>query len=309
MSCRHSRAVAALCAILVFVASLTYRAISQTIMLQRPADREFVIDKAGMIESAHGMLMNETCNRLLSDQSIPIVVVTVESMRQYSYQSMTIEEFAYALYGQWGIGYASKNGKPWNKGVLLVVSRLDRQARIELGDGYGSNKNEECRKIMDNEIIPYFKKEKYSAGILAGVVALDKMAREHEKEGPADWFFSPWFIGSAVLFAGVLLWMIMTRRSGSFLLLRAGAYSVLGLWSYGRVSELVLALLVGGAGLLEFGLVFNKLGWLGGGSGSLYIGNDTYGWRSHGGFSGGGFSGGGFSGGGFSGGGGASGSW
>ena len=231
----------------LLIAALPAQANSQTIMLQRPGDREFVTDKAGLIEAHHRMLMNDRCDRLLIDHHIPFFIVTIESMHQYTSQSITIEDFAGALYDQWGIGSLRKNGKPWNKGILLLVSQLDRKARIELGGGYGREMDEECQAIMDDEIVPYFKEGKFSAGILAGVIALDKMARENEGEGANNWFFSPWFIAAAVVFASVLLWMILTKRGGTFFVARMGAYSVLGLWAHRRVSDSLLALLIGGA--------------------------------------------------------------
>ncbi len=305
----HLKPAAVFCNIL-FLGTIFSSMMSQTITLPRPGAREFVIDKAGMIDSQNFTRISETCDRLMTDHGIPIVVVTIESMKQYASRPVTIEEFASALYNQWGIGYLKKDGKPWNKGMLLLISRLDRKARIELGSGYAREKDEECRSIMADEIIPYFKQDRYSEGTLAGVIALDKMARENEGDAPEEWFFNPWFIAAAVVFAGVLLWMILTKRSGSFFLARMGAYAVGGLWSHRRVSDIILAAMIGVVGISEARLTLGKLGWLGGGGRSLYIGGDEYGWRSHSGsFFSGGFSSGGFSGGGFSGGGGASGSW
>ena len=150
---------------------------AQSIQLDPPGDREFILDRAGMIRPGDAESITAICDVLLSEQVIPIVVVTIESMAWYGGDGMSIERFAFELFNQWEIGYESVNGTPWNRGVLLLVSRDDRKARIELGATWGHGANAYCQQIMDEQIIPNFKDGRFSAGILAGVVALDKLAR------------------------------------------------------------------------------------------------------------------------------------
>ena len=61
--------------------------------------------------------------------------------------------------------------------VLLVVSIQDRAARIELGRTWAGSKDTAARRIMDEHLLPAFRAGEYDAGIVAGVSALDKMAR------------------------------------------------------------------------------------------------------------------------------------
>lgn len=150
---------------------------AQTIDLEPPGDRDFILDRAGMIRPADAESIRVICDQLLTEQVIPIIVVTVESMARYGGQGMSIETFAYELFNQWEIGYESVNDTAWNRGVLLLVSRDDRKARIELGATWGRDADPYCQQIMDEQIIPNFKDGQFSAGILAGVVALDKLSR------------------------------------------------------------------------------------------------------------------------------------
>ena len=190
-------------------------------------------------------------------------------MAKYGGAGMRIETFATLLFNQWGIGHEKINGQDWNTGILLLVSKDDRKARIELGAGWRRDKDELSRQIMEYQIIPHFKDGDYSGGILAGVESLDKMARGLTLPGrpsrPRPWWQYALLIGAGALF-------IFTIVS----LIRRGA----GGWAW-----LFWGLLFAGVGALLYQMFNNR-----------------------GGSSGGGFSGGSF-GGGFSGGGGATGSW
>ncbi|NOY00404.1 MAG: TPM domain-containing protein, partial [Verrucomicrobia bacterium] len=120
---------------------------------------------------------------LLTEKATPIMVVTIESMAKYGGEGLRIETFANLLFDQWQIGNQNLGEDYWNTGILLLVSKNDRKARIELGAGWGRSEDAICREIMDQYIIPQFKRGDFSAGIVAGVKALDKMGRKLELPG------------------------------------------------------------------------------------------------------------------------------
>ncbi|MBL7646843.1 MAG: TPM domain-containing protein [Candidatus Hydrogenedentes bacterium] len=151
--------------------------IAQNLTIDPPGERAFVQDLARMVQPDDVMAIRAIGEKLLTEQAIPIIVVTIDSMAQHGGAGWRIETFARVLFDQWGIGYETIEGQPWNRGVLLLVSKDDRKARIELGNDWAGAYDPICRKIMDNQIIPNFKKGKYSEGILAGVRELDKMCR------------------------------------------------------------------------------------------------------------------------------------
>lgn len=62
-------------------------------------------------------------------------------------------------------------------GILLLIAKNEGLARIALGPAWGRTKDIECRRIVDEEMLARFKKGEFSAGILAGVEALEKMVR------------------------------------------------------------------------------------------------------------------------------------
>lgn len=178
---------------------------AQQFDLQPPGDREFISDHAGLLDEESATRIRTLCDALLTDKATPIIVVTIDSMAQHGGGDMPIETFAALLFNQWQIGHAKLNGQDWNTGILLLVSNGDRRARIELGAGWGRTENATCQKIMDDYIIPQFRQGKFSAGIVSGVEALDKMARKLElpsrPRSAAEYLVPMIFFGLAIFTA------------------------------------------------------------------------------------------------------------
>ena len=55
--------------------------------------------------------------------------------------------------------------------MLLLVSRGDRKARIEIGAAYGSSRDRDAGRIVDN-MVPFFRKGDYPGGIALGVTSI-----------------------------------------------------------------------------------------------------------------------------------------
>ena len=156
---------------------LTSIAGAQNLSIDPPGEGAFVQDLARMVAPDDVMAIRGIGEQLLSEHAIPLIVVTIDSMAQHGGAGWRIETFARVLFDQWGIGHETIEGQPWNRGVLLLVSKDDRKARIELGNDWAGEYDQVCQQIMDGQIIPNFKKGDFSGGILAGVQELDKMCR------------------------------------------------------------------------------------------------------------------------------------
>lgn len=239
------------------------------IKLDRPGDREFVRDLANLIDEADEAAIKKLCDKLLTETATPIIVVTIDSIAEHAGANLRIETFATLLFDQWGIGHAKVNNQIWNTGILVIVSKKDRKARIELGGGWKREKDELTQQIMDEQMIPQFKAGAYSKGLLAAVTALDAMARSKPLPAAEKPPTPPWHYA---LMAGAVVLAIFTAVS----LARRGS----GGWAW-----------------IMWGAVFTIVGVV------LYQMITSSGKSSGGGFGGGSF------GGGSSGGGGASGSW
>ena len=89
-----------------------------------------------------------------------LVVVTLKSLQGYP-----IEDFGYQLGRKWGIGQKGKDN-----GILLIVAPNERKVRIEVGRGLEPVMTDAMSKlIIENAILPEFRRGDYPAGIRAGV--------------------------------------------------------------------------------------------------------------------------------------------
>ena len=129
---RGSRYLIAGLAVIAWTLLFTPPASAIKINLERPGEREFVRDQAQMLDAATVAQIKTIADKLLTDKATPILVVTIESMASCGAPGLRIETFATLLFDQWGIGVADLNGEPWNTGILLLISKGDRRARIEL---------------------------------------------------------------------------------------------------------------------------------------------------------------------------------
>ncbi len=175
----------------------------------RPGPRDFIVDEAALIAPADKKTIRSTCDKLLTDKGVPILVVTIRSMTQYGAAGWDIQVYAQNLFNTWGIGY-----KKWNRGMLLLVSKGDRKARIELGADWKHTKDAECTQIMEELIIPSFKEGRFSEGILQGVKGLDALARDLKlPTRPRPWWHYALIVGffALMIFTGISLY----RRGAS----------------------------------------------------------------------------------------------
>lgn len=202
-----------------------------------------------------------------------IAVVLVKTVGDYD-----INEYALELGRKWGIG-----GKGKNNGVILLIAIGDRKMSIQTGYGLeGALPDVYTKRIIENDIKPFFKTGDYYAGIDAGTSAIISVIKgEYKNDNPKSKSKGGGGRGSAGLIVIIIIIIIAV-------ILRKG-----GGGGGGQV--------IGGRGVAE-ALLFGAL--LGGGRNS---GGGGFG----GGFGGGSSGGGGFGGfgGGSFGGGGSSGSW
>ncbi|MBK5550909.1 TPM domain-containing protein [Pseudomonas sp. TH03] len=125
-----------------------------------------VVDTAQLLTPSAVLYLQQMLERLEQSTSDQVVVVTVPSLGGYS-----IEEFGVQLVRHWGIGQKDKNN-----GVLLLVARDERKVRIEVGSGLEGQINKMWAGYIINEsIVPYFKDDLYSSGIIAGTTSIVRM--------------------------------------------------------------------------------------------------------------------------------------
>lgn len=90
----------------------------------------------------------------------------------------TVETYTVRLFQEWGIGQKGKDN-----GALFLISKNDREMRIEVGYGLeGELTDIESKKIIDDVAAPYFKSNDFDGGVSAAVksilAAIDSQGEE-----------------------------------------------------------------------------------------------------------------------------------
>lgn len=198
--------------------------------VDRPGDREFVRDDAGLLSDADAKEVAQRCDQLLTDTGTPIFVVTVQRMADYGGQGLTIGQFARTLFDDWGDTHPLIHGQDWREGFLFVVAVDDRQARIELGPARATAEQAQVRHIMESRVLPTFRRGDYAQGIMLGVASLDATLRRQPLPAPP------------VDVRAVLFWCVLVTL---------GMFAVVSLFrpavarGMGRLASMVLAFLPG----------------------------------------------------------------
>jgi uncharacterized protein len=266
-----------------------------------PTLSRHVTDLTGTLNAAQIDQLDAELTALEQRKGAQLVVLMVPTT-----QPQEIAEYSLA------VAEANKIGRQGSDdGVLLLIAKNDRKARIEVGYGLeGAIPDAATARIIREYLAPKFRSEDYAGGIGDAVAALSKLIDGEALPPPIESGHRErrgWGGESSLVLAVVIAFIlrgVLGRAPG---LLRVP----LGALITGAVLWLLLSV---GAGLIG-ALIGAVVMLFGGGGRSIGSG----GWGGFGGWGGGGFGGGrgggGFGGGGFSGGGGSfggggsSGSW
>jgi uncharacterized protein len=122
-----------------------------------------VVDDSGILNASTQSKLTDMLAAQERATGEQVVVVTLDSLQGY-----TIEDFGYQLGRHWGIGQKGKNN-----GVLLIVAPKEHKVRIEVGYGLeGTLTDAISATIIQNYILPSFKRGDFNAGVLAGTTSI-----------------------------------------------------------------------------------------------------------------------------------------
>ncbi len=177
---------------------------------KKPPRAHFFVDDSGVIGSQEAIEIDRIAAELLKEEDVALIVVTISSLAAHNAAGWAIERYAKTLFDQWGIGKRSRN-----YGMLLLVSPLDRRARIELGAGWSRSHDRDAEEIMTSLVVPQFKQSRYGEGILAGVRGLDAMARGLSLPAPErPWWRPLLMVGFFALGIGLVVSLFRSGRKG-----------------------------------------------------------------------------------------------
>lgn len=122
-----------------------------------------VLDQADILPAAREAALDARLRRLFSETNDALVVVSVGSLG-----GETIEDYATALFSDWGIGDAKTD-----RGLLVLVAPNERRVRVAVGCGLESTiTDERASAIIEQRFLPKFREGDYAGGVETGVEAL-----------------------------------------------------------------------------------------------------------------------------------------
>ncbi len=134
------------------------------------------------ISSADALNLEKRLVAFADSTSNQIVVVVVDDLGGYEPW-----EFATRIGDKWKVGQEKEDN-----GIVLLIKptggKGERKTFIAVGQGLeGAIPDATCRQIVDNEILPNFKEEKYLEGITAAVNVLEDLSKgEYNSKEYAD---------------------------------------------------------------------------------------------------------------------------
>ncbi len=144
----------------------------------------FVNDFSGkMLDTTQVGKLNNRLKKYEDSTTTQIVVICLPKLPENSSGSTwEIEDLGVETGRKWQIGQKSKNN-----GVLFLIALEDHKTRIETGYGVeGALPDVTCGYILDEDVKPLFKEEKYYEGIDKAITSMEKsLAGEYLKDREA----------------------------------------------------------------------------------------------------------------------------
>jgi uncharacterized protein len=125
----------------------------------------YVNDLGNVLSSSEESSLRDLVRRIGAD--FDLTVLTIGGVVDYDSTEPTIETFSTNLFNRWGIGSEAKN-----TGMLVVLAIRNRDIRIELGDGYGREYDDDMKAVIEEYMIPRFKEGNYAKGLTDGVAQI-----------------------------------------------------------------------------------------------------------------------------------------
>lgn len=140
---------------------------AQECLLDQKPVQNLVQDYANVISDEEEQYLREKLLAFNDTTSIQILVVTVTDLCGYDKAS-----FTYTLGEKWGVGQQGKNN-----GIVIMVKpkEIDGRGEAFIAPGYGLEgvvPDAIAKRIVENEMIPYFKSQEYYYGIHQAVNVL-----------------------------------------------------------------------------------------------------------------------------------------
>jgi uncharacterized protein len=130
-----------------------------------------ILDRADLLTKSQEDSVFSLIKNLEQEIGSQIAVLTIDSLG-----GQKIEEYSLQMTENLGLGRSTHND-----GVLITISVKDRKVRVEVGTGLENIiKDEIAARIIKQEIVAGFRKEKYGLGLYNAVNKICKLIEAHK---------------------------------------------------------------------------------------------------------------------------------
>lgn len=134
----------------------------------RPSPPRLVNDFANVLSPQEEEVLERKLVQFDDSTSTQVAVITVNSLDGYS-----VEEIAHKFLRDWGVGRKEKNN-----GVVILAAIQDRKINIQTGYGMeGVLPDLICKRIINKDIIPAFKRQLYYEGLDNATTSIIKISK------------------------------------------------------------------------------------------------------------------------------------
>lgn len=168
------RTILAIAFLLMTVSLTAFGSNRYNVEVEKQTDEFYVNDFANLFTEKDKQVMMENAVKLAEEYGgIQVVVSTVNSLN-----GNQIEEYAYSMYEQYGIGKDSM-------GILILLSVEDRQVKIETGKTMQAYiTDSKSGQLLDNYGMQYFKEDRFAEGLKS---VQEAVIAEIRNVVPIDW--------------------------------------------------------------------------------------------------------------------------
>lgn len=157
---------------LLFLFYLSFSVSSLVMSKEVPELTGIVSDFYGLFDKEQNHQLTTILMDLEKTVGSQMVILIIDSTK-----GEPIEDYSLRVANTWGLGR-----KDYDDGVLITVAVKDKKLRIEVG--FGLEKiitNDLSKNIIEETIVPHFKKGEFYLGLLKGTKRMIKIIKENKK--------------------------------------------------------------------------------------------------------------------------------
>lgn len=166
-----------------------------------PPPRHYVVDEAGLLEGASIRLI-DSIGVWRERAGMPLYVLTIRSLAAHDSSDATFESYARRAFDAW-----RKTRPGADRAAMLIVSEEDKQARIEIGEGWGREHDPAIQLVMEDAIEPAMARGSLAQGIVAASYEITWAL----KPPTVSTWMQDVLMAAGVVLAGILVLALLRR--------------------------------------------------------------------------------------------------